>query len=56
MINYYFKPWEVNDIWTANIYANSDVIAVIKEYASEKEAGIAAEAFIEGIKFARGES
>lgn len=56
MINFYFKTWEVNDIWTANIYANSDLLITIDEYASDKEASIAAQAFIEGIKFARGES
>lgn len=56
MINFYFTPWEVNDIWTATVYANSDVIIILDEYASEKEASIAGKAFIDGIKFARGES
>lgn len=56
MINFYFKAWEVNDIWTANIYANSDIIATLGEFANEHEASIAAKSFIKGIEFARGQS
>lgn len=55
MINYYFKTWEINDIWNVDIFANSDVIVALDGYATEKEARIAAESFIEGIRFARGE-
>lgn len=55
MINYHFKTWEVDSIWTADIYANSDCIKTIDEYSTQHEAVIAAEAFIDGIKFARGE-
>lgn len=55
MINFHFKVWEINEIWSADIYANSDFIAGCEEYETRKEAEIAAQAFIEGIKFARGE-
>jgi hypothetical protein len=55
MINYHYKVWEYDRIWTADIYANSDCLLTINEYASEHEATIAAESFIDGIKFGRGE-
>lgn len=55
MINFYFQTWEVNDIWTANVYGNGDLLITLDEYASEKEAAIAGQSFINGIKFARGE-
>ncbi len=54
MINYHFVVWEVNDIWIANICANSDAIYTLNdEFYNEKEAKIAAKAFIEGLKFGR---
>ena len=55
MINYHFDVWEVNDIWVADIRANSDFLVGLGEFASKTEATIAANAFIQGIKFARGE-
>jgi hypothetical protein len=55
MINYYFKTWEIQDIWMADIFANSDLVYALSDYASEKEATIAAQSFIDGIKFAKGE-
>jgi len=55
MINFYFKVWEVNEIWTAEIYANSDFLTCLDEYASQKEATIAGQSFVDGIEFARGE-
>jgi len=54
MINFYFKVWEVNEIWTAEIYANSDFLTCLDEYASQKEATIAGQSFVDGIEFARG--
>jgi|FreactcultureFD7_1027221.scaffolds.fasta_scaffold76510_1 hypothetical protein len=54
-INYHFNVWETQDIWVADIRANSDFLVGLSEFASEKEARIAANAFIQGIKFARGE-
>lgn len=57
MINYHFNVWETQDIWFADIRANSDFLTGLSgEFASQKEATIAAESFIAGIKFARGES
>lgn len=55
MINYHFKTWEFDGCWTADIYANSDYLKTIVEFSTEKEAELAAQAFIDGIKFARGE-
>ena len=56
MTNFHFRTWEINEIWTADIFANSDLISGSGDYSTEKEAAIAAQAFIDCIKFARGES
>jgi hypothetical protein len=55
MNNYWFELWEINDIWGADIYANSDSIYNLDGYGTEDKASIAAQSFIDGIKFARGE-
>jgi len=57
MINYHFTVWETQDLWFVDIRANSDFLTGLTgEFATEKEATIAAESFIQGIKFARGEA
>jgi hypothetical protein len=56
MINYHLKPWEIHEIWHVDVYANSDFVTTLGEMASEKEAVKVGQAFIDGIKFARGES
>jgi len=37
------------------IIANSDMVDYLKDYDSEEKAEIAGKAFIQGLKFARGE-
>ena len=58
MINYRIEM-DLNvpdtDFWIARIYANSDYLTMYGAF-SEKEAKQIAQAFIDGIKFARGES
>ena len=55
MINLWFETWEINGIWSADIYANSDFLTFIGEVSSEKEAASLAQAFIRGFRFSRGE-
>lgn len=55
MINYRLNVWEVQDFWHVDIFANSDHITTLGEMYSEKEALKVGQAFIDGIKFARGE-
>jgi hypothetical protein len=57
MINY---RYEVNqckeqDCFTVKIYANSDLMNMYIGCVSEKEASETGQAFIDGVKFARGE-
>lgn len=57
MINYHVNVWATQDIWFADIRTNSDFLTGLSgEFSSEKEVAIAAQSFIQGIKFARGES
>lgn len=56
-IKYHFNVWETQDIWFADVRTNSDFLTgLCGEFASKQEATRAAQAFIEGMKFARGES
>ncbi len=55
MINYRLNAWEVNDLWAVDIYANGDFLETLHEYATKEEAEKIGQAFIDGIKFARGE-
>lgn len=54
MISFWVDPWEVQDIWHADIFVNGDKIKTIGELASEREAMKVGEAFIDGIKYMRG--
>lgn len=56
MINYWFELTTNDDgSHNAAIIANSDLVDYLKDFDTEKEAEIAGNAFIQGIKFARGE-
>lgn len=55
MIEYRLNAWEVHDLWHVDVFANSDHVITIGEMASEREALKVGQAFIDGIKFARGE-
>ena len=58
MINYRFdtKRDIEADSWTVKIYANSDLLNMYINCVSFKEACEIGQAFIDGVKFARGES
>ena len=56
MINYRFDTIKDNDdSWSVRIYANSDLLNMYIGCISFKEACEIGQAFIDGIKFARGE-
>jgi len=56
MINYRFEiEKDNNDSWSVKIYANSDLLNMYINCISHKEASEIGQAFIDGIKFARGE-
>jgi hypothetical protein len=56
MINLWYELTTSDDgSHNAAIIANSDMVDYLKDFDTEKEAEIAAIAFIQGLKFARGE-
>ena len=58
MINYWYEAFEnigSEQSWTANIMAGSDLLNVLCNYPSKEAIEQAAQTFIDGIKFARGE-
>lgn len=56
MINYRFETQKSdNDSWTVKIYANSDLLNMYINCISFKEACEIGQAFIDGMKYARGE-
>lgn len=55
MINYHYETWEVDEIWFVDVYGNSDCLANMNNLASQREAEQVGQAFINGIKFVRGE-
>lgn len=54
MINIWYNAWEIQGVWYADIYEDTDCLTCIGDVASKKEVIKLAEAFIRGFKFARG--
>lgn len=54
MINYFYEINKSKFYWIVDIYANSDLLRSYS-YATKQEVEGAAQAFIDGVKFARGE-
>jgi len=58
MINYWYEVVQLDsdkNLWAVKIMANSDRLRTLEGYSSKGEAEASGQAFIEGIKYARGE-
>lgn len=54
-LHYYIEQEENSQFWTAYIHANSDLIHIYQSCPTKQIAEYKASAFIDGIKFSRGE-
>ena len=56
MINYRIEVFDdIRELWSVEIYANSDVLLSYGGINTQDDAYLVGEAFVDGIKFARGD-
>ena len=53
---HYYSEQDCDFFWTSYVYANSDLIHIYQSCLTKQVAEYKAQAFIDGVKFARGES